>query len=70
MLTALAVNCESMIKVLIYISRVKIIPLFMSLATPNNKSISNHAKILLREMKYMKIDRRKNAKTDDNLKSI
>ena len=39
----------------------------MSLATPINKSISNHANILLKEIKYMKIDRGKNAKTDDNL---
>ena len=29
----------------------------MSLATPNNKFVSNHAKILLKEIKDMKIDR-------------
>ena len=39
----------------------------MSLATPINIFISNHAKILLKEIKGMKIDRRKkHAKTDDN----
>ena len=39
----------------------------MSLATPINKFISNHAKILLKEMKDMKIDRgKKMRKTDDN----
>ena len=35
----------------------KITPIFMSLATPINKFISNHAKILLKEIKYMKIYR-------------
>ena len=41
----------------------------MSLATPINKFISNHAKILQKEIKDMKIDRRKKkpTKTDDNL---
>ena len=39
----------------------------MSLATLINKFISNLAKILLKEIKDMKTDRReKNAKTDDN----
>ena len=42
----------------------------MSIATQINKFISNHAKVLLKEIKDMKIDRRKkkkkNAKTDDN----
>ena len=37
----------------------KITPLFMSLATPINKFISNHAKILLKEVKDRKIDRQK-----------
>ena len=45
----------------------KITPLCMSLATPISKFISNHAKVPLKEIKDMKIDRRKNAKTDDNL---
>ena len=43
----------------------------MSLATPISKFISNYAKVLLKEIKDMKIDRRKkkkkNAKTGDNL---
>ena len=37
----------------------KITPLFISLATPIKKFISNHAKILLKEIKDMKIDRQK-----------
>ena len=32
----------------------------MPLATPINKSISNHAKILLKEIKDVKTDRQKN----------
>ena len=40
--------------------RSKITPLFLSFATPINKFISNHANILLKEIKDMKIVRRKN----------
>ena len=36
--------------------RSKTTPLFMSLATQINKFILNHAKILLKEIKDMKID--------------
>ena len=61
MLAALAVNCESMINLFI---KSKITPLFMFFATPINKLISNHAKILLKEIKNMRIDRRK--KTREN----
>ena len=39
----------------------------MSIATQINKFISNHAKVLLREIKDMKIDPwKKTTKTDDN----
>ena len=45
----------------------KVTPLFMSIAIQINKFISNHAKVLLIEIKDMKIDRqKKNTKTDDN----
>ena len=45
----------------------KITPLFMSLATLINRYISNLAKILLKEIKDMKIDRKKKkVKTNDN----
>ena len=45
----------------------KITTRFMSPATPINIFISNHAEILLKEIKEMKIDhQKKNAKTDDN----
>ena len=37
----------------------KVTPLFMSIAIQINKFISNHAKVLLIEIKDMKIDRRK-----------
>ena len=40
-------------------------PLFMSLATPINKFISNHAKILQKEIKDMKIDCREKKKREN-----
>ena len=38
----------------------------MSLATPMNKFISNNVKILLKEIKDMKIDRKKKKKKCEN----
>ena len=43
----------------------KITPLCISLATLFSKFISNHAKVLLKEIKDMKIDRRKKKKCEN-----
>ena len=62
--TAPAVNCGSMIKC--YFIQSNITYFFITLATPINKFFSKHARIPLKEIIDMKIDRqKKTAKTYD-----